>query len=351
VVVESVGQVAQRLYSLPPEEFVAARAEAVAQAKAAGDAAAAAELARLRKPTVAAWLVNLLAHQRPDLVAELVELGDELRRAQRNLRGDRMRELSQQRREMVSALSRQARVLAIAAHRGVRDNLPLGEVEATLTAALADPEVAAQVRAGRLTKAVEYTGFGEPPRPQLRLVHGGREPAERDEPEPAEEAEPREPASSKRAERDGQERLKRAERDGQERLKRAERKDKERRKKGARADETAGSGKAEHRAQTRAAAEAEAERRARAEAEREAAEREAERRRAEAERTAAERVAAAELRRARTRAQRELLAARTQLAEAEAARVTAERAVTTARRRVEKATAAVNALDAGVSVS
>ena len=53
-------------------------------------------------------------------------------------------------------------------------------MEATLTAALAEPEVADAVRAGTLTRSVGYAGFGEPPRPKLRVIDGGR----RVEPEP-----------------------------------------------------------------------------------------------------------------------------------------------------------------------
>ena len=50
------------------------------------------QFARLRKPTVAAWLVNLLALRRPELVADLVGLAEELRSAQRELRGARLRD-------------------------------------------------------------------------------------------------------------------------------------------------------------------------------------------------------------------------------------------------------------------
>ena len=57
--------------------------------------------------------------------------------------------------------------------------LPLGEVEATLNAALSDTEVAEQVRAGRLLRASHYAGFGEVPRPQLRLRDRGEEAAGR----------------------------------------------------------------------------------------------------------------------------------------------------------------------------
>jgi DNA repair exonuclease SbcCD ATPase subunit len=69
---------------------------------------------------------------------------------------------------VVSALVSSARQLAQAEEPGIK--LPLGEVEATLSAALAEPDVAAQVRTGRLIRSASYAGFGEVPRPRLRLV-------------------------------------------------------------------------------------------------------------------------------------------------------------------------------------
>jgi len=169
--------VVARLYELPPEQFIAARDEAVAQARQADDRAAATAIGRLRRPTVAAWLVNLLARRRPELVAELLDLGRALRSAQHDLRGDELRELSVQRRAAVGQLVAQARKLAREAGRSGRENLPLAEVEATLTAALAEPEVAEAVRTGTLTKAVDYAGFGEAPKPRLRVIDGGKPPA------------------------------------------------------------------------------------------------------------------------------------------------------------------------------
>ncbi|MER6596587.1 hypothetical protein ABT214_32995, partial [Micromonospora purpureochromogenes] len=163
----------QRLYRTPPDRFVAARDAAVAEARRAGDAAGARQIARLKRPTVAAWLVNLLALERPELVADLAQLADALRTAQRDLKGPKLRELSAQRRAVVAALV--AEVRRIAARNPDAPSagkLPLGEVEATLNAALADAEVAEQVRAGTLLRAVHYAGFGEVPRPQLRLVTG-----------------------------------------------------------------------------------------------------------------------------------------------------------------------------------
>jgi hypothetical protein len=169
----------RRLYESPPEGFVAARTAAVDEARKAGDRDSAKRLAALKKPTVAAWVVNLLALRRPELIEELVELSGALREAQRGLQGDQLRELTAQRRQVVSALVTAARRLAQAEEPGIK--LPLGEVEATLSAALAEPDVAAQVRTGRLIRAASYAGFGEVPRPRLRLVTDAGDETEADD--------------------------------------------------------------------------------------------------------------------------------------------------------------------------
>ncbi|MGA4725949.1 hypothetical protein ACPB67_00880 [Micromonospora taraxaci] len=176
-------ELVQQLYRTPPDRFVAARDAAVAEARRAGDATTARQLARLRRPTVAAWLVNLLAIRRPELVADLVQLADALRTAQRELRGPRLRELSAQRRAVVGALVVEVRKLAAAEPEAPpAGRLPLAEVEATLNAAFSDAEVAEQVRAGRLLRAASYAGFGEVPRPQLRLITGDEEEQEEERP-------------------------------------------------------------------------------------------------------------------------------------------------------------------------
>lgn len=179
------------LYEAHPDGFVAGRAAAVAGAKKSGDKEAAKRLAALRKPTVAAWLVNLLALRRPELIDELVELATALRQAQRGLHGDQLRELSMQRRQVVSALVNAARQLATEEDPALRSaKLPMAEVETTLTAALAEPEIAGQVRTGRLVRAATYAGFGEVPRPRLRLITAEDEQSTADEPATEAEAEP-----------------------------------------------------------------------------------------------------------------------------------------------------------------
>lgn len=167
-------EIADRLYTEPPERFVTAREQAAAQAREAGEPATAQQIRKLRRPTIAGWLVNLLAIRRPDRISELTELAAALRTAQRELRGAELRELSAQRRTLVASLVGQVRELAIEADPRMDPNrLPLGDVETTLNAALSDTEVAAAVTSGRLLRAVAYAGFGEIPRPQLRLLTGG----------------------------------------------------------------------------------------------------------------------------------------------------------------------------------
>src|SRR3954468_5356195 len=126
--------VERELYALPPEQFTAARDERVAAARQAGDRALARSIGALRRPTVAAWLVNLLALRRPELVDELLDLGDQLRAAQHDLRGPQLRQLSGQRRSVVDRLSAQARELAVDAGRPAPEHLPLVEVAETLNA-------------------------------------------------------------------------------------------------------------------------------------------------------------------------------------------------------------------------
>ncbi|MBO0788916.1 MAG: hypothetical protein J2P33_22885, partial [Actinobacteria bacterium] len=100
---DSLARAADELYAIPPAGFTAARNERARQAREAGDRDLAAAIAGLRRPTASAWLVNLLSREAPDQVSRLLELGEELREAQQALAGDRLRELSGRRRQLVAA--------------------------------------------------------------------------------------------------------------------------------------------------------------------------------------------------------------------------------------------------------
>lgn len=151
--------VADELYALDPGEFTAARTDREKAAKAAGDKELAKQIHQLRKPTVTAWLSNLLARESPDSLAPLKELGEQLREAQETLQGDELRALSRQRQRLVYALVTEARHLAQSRGQKVNETV-VRELEQTLEATLADPTVADIVVAGRLTTAVQHAGFG-----------------------------------------------------------------------------------------------------------------------------------------------------------------------------------------------
>lgn len=145
------------LYGAAPEAFTERRGELAAAARDAGDRAAAKAIAGLRRPTRAAWVVNWLARADPGAPQKLAELAAALRAAQEAKHGPRLRELSAARGALVDALTAQA--LAAADVPDPPPSLRL-EVSQTLTAALADPEVAADFAAGTLTRAVQWSGFG-----------------------------------------------------------------------------------------------------------------------------------------------------------------------------------------------
>jgi hypothetical protein len=142
--------VAEDLYRLPPVQFTAARNAQAAEAKRAGDAATARRIAAFRKPSLAAWVSNLLAREKEE-AGQLLELAEALREAHRTLDPEQFRTLSHQQHVVVAGLARQAGGLARQAGQPVSPSV-LHEVEQILHAALADPEVAEQWATGRLTK-------------------------------------------------------------------------------------------------------------------------------------------------------------------------------------------------------
>lgn len=150
---------ADRLYALGLPEFTAARDARVKELRAV-DRDLAAQVRTLRKPSLAAWVVNLLARRESEQVAQVLAVGAALREAQAALDGEELRELTRQRRQLVAAVTTRARGLAAA--EGVRVTPAVAEqVEATLTAAILDPGAADAVRSGLLTSALAATGVGE----------------------------------------------------------------------------------------------------------------------------------------------------------------------------------------------
>jgi hypothetical protein len=157
---DGVAEVADELYGLRPADFIAARDERARQVKASGRQEAAAAIRKLARPTASAWLVNQVVRAAPDQLSRLGDVASALQDAQRELAGDRMRELSGERRQVVADLVASATDLAAETGPAASATV-LGEVRATFEAAIADPRAGAAVRSGHLTRALTYAGLGE----------------------------------------------------------------------------------------------------------------------------------------------------------------------------------------------
>ena len=114
---------------------------------------------QLRKPAMAAWVVNMLVRHHADEMTQVLELGVSLREAQADLDGDALRELTRQRRQLIAAMTTTGRRLAVDLGEKVSDSVAR-QVEDTLHAAMVDEEAATAVRSGVLTEPLESTGLG-----------------------------------------------------------------------------------------------------------------------------------------------------------------------------------------------
>jgi hypothetical protein len=153
---EELLEIADALYGLPQDEFTPAR-DAKAKELKRDHADLAAAVKRLKKPSVAAWVVNLFVRRDTAQVEQVIAVGTALREAQEGMDGAELRALTRQRRQLTSAVTQQARGLA--KDEGVKVTQSVADqVEATLTAAMLDPECAKAVRSGLLTAALSSTG-------------------------------------------------------------------------------------------------------------------------------------------------------------------------------------------------
>ncbi len=151
--------IAEELYSLPPGEFTGTRNQWAKQTKGDGDAELAKRVTELRKPSVAAWVVNMLMRHQGDQMSQVLDLGASLRQAQSDLDGDALRELTRQRRQLTTAVTRQGRTLAGELGQKVTEAVA-DQVQDTLHAAMVDEDAAAAVRSGLLVSALAATGVG-----------------------------------------------------------------------------------------------------------------------------------------------------------------------------------------------
>ncbi len=173
-----------QLYGVHPDEFLAARRRLADTTRAGGDTGLAKAITSVRKPTAAAWAVNLLSRQRPDEVERLLTLAAALHEAHERVDGPALKELGRERTRLVDELVR-ASADAVREAGNTLSATVANQVRETFVAALASPAAAEAVATGGLTRALSYAGFGDVDlaealatpsparRPALRVISGG----------------------------------------------------------------------------------------------------------------------------------------------------------------------------------
>ncbi len=152
-----------RLYALPLEEFTAERDELAKRSRKEGDRDAAAAVKALKKPSVAAWVVNQVRRDRPEDVRRLLDVTEELHRVYAGLSSagarERLGEAADMQRDLVRSLVRCAKQLLDAGGHSANEQT-LGKVADTLRAAALDEELREEVSAGRVVKEQRAAGLG-----------------------------------------------------------------------------------------------------------------------------------------------------------------------------------------------
>jgi len=157
---DALGEAMQRLYAVEPDEFMALRKSVVAEVKASGDAATAKEIGQLRKPSLAAWALNIVARERVSVIEALADVGERMRGAQSRMDTAALTGMRGERDAALAALVEAAVEVAGERERRLSPAV-LDTVRATGIAALADESAQSAVASGQLTRALSYSGFGE----------------------------------------------------------------------------------------------------------------------------------------------------------------------------------------------
>lgn len=151
-----------QLYGADLDEFVRRRNDLAKRVREGGDREAAEHIRGLQKPSVVAWAANQVAREAPAELERLLEAGDRLRAAQREvLKGAAPAALEEARRgheEAVRRLVGQAGRL-LEQKRGTATGSTLDRLASTLRAATVHDEARDRLKHGRLAEEVEATGF------------------------------------------------------------------------------------------------------------------------------------------------------------------------------------------------
>jgi hypothetical protein len=177
------------LYAASPDEFVKQRDELARSLRKDGEREAADEVKKLRKPSVAAWTVNQLARREKMRLRGLFTAGERLRAAQEQVLAGEAPDVLERARDDERAAIRElagpaSALLEEAGHPPTE--AMLDRVRETLHAAVVDEDIGGRVRAGRLEKEEQVTGFafaslpatrGKPKRPAPARSKPAQKPA------------------------------------------------------------------------------------------------------------------------------------------------------------------------------
>ena len=197
--------VESRLYGADLDAFVRERSAAARELRGEGKRAEAAAVAKLPKPSVAAWIVNRVAREEPDLVGELLDAGARLREVQLGAGSAAdLRAAGEAQEAALRAVMRQAE--NVAAERGSATTGTLERVRETLHAAAIDSDLAENVRRGVLAREQRAVGFPAGiaiPDERRRAAPAKRAPAKPapERAKPKARSQPRDEVAAKRLER------------------------------------------------------------------------------------------------------------------------------------------------------
>ena len=157
---DPVEEVAGRLYSLPLENFTRERDAAARELRKAKERDAATVVAKLPKPTQAAWAANALAREHRNLVDDLLAAADDLREAQEaavaGKGADALRDAAASERAAVDALMAEAKQLKPGGRKP--SSATLDKLRTTLETVATDDAVRAALDSGRVVEDAEGGG-------------------------------------------------------------------------------------------------------------------------------------------------------------------------------------------------
>lgn len=149
---------AEPLFEVAPEEFTAERDRIAKELKKQGDDDAASAVKSLKKPSITAYALNLVARRHSELIDELLEADEKLRTAKSRAEMDAAKG---ERQKAISSITGKATSLLEEQERSVTAQVRERLTE-TLLAVATDDATRELLKAGRLLKEAEGGGFGGP---------------------------------------------------------------------------------------------------------------------------------------------------------------------------------------------